>query len=112
MKIDDLTIGEAKQLAAMLGSAPSTNQPVVNGDFRIVILQRGWVFVGKFYQNGDDCRIEDAHCIRVWGTTKGLGELAISGPLKDTKLDPSGVIRFNKFSVVGTLDTEAKKWKM
>ena len=52
---------------------PSTKQ--------IVILNRGWVVVGNYYEKGDDCTLTDASVIRAWGTTKGLGELAENGPL-------------------------------
>ena len=48
-------------------------------DIRIVILQRGWVAVGRFSQSGSDCILEQASIIRKWGTTKGLGEI-VSGP--------------------------------
>ncbi len=60
------------------------------GPQQIVILDRGWVLVGKTDQVGDDVVITDARCIRYWGTTRGLGELAESGPTKTTKLDPMG----------------------
>jgi len=34
---------------------------------RIVILQRGWVKVGRFYQDGSNCRLEDCSTIRTAG---------------------------------------------
>ena len=39
-----------------------------NGDVKIVILQRGWVMVGKFERNGSDCKLNNASVIRNWGT--------------------------------------------
>lgn len=80
-------------------------------DYRIVILQRGWVAVGAFYQEGANCRLENASVIRRWGTTKGLGELAEGGPTKNTVLDPAGTFRFHELAVVATLDTEEQKWR-
>ena len=44
------------------------------GDIKIVILQRGWVMIGRFEKNGSECKLHDASVIRNWGTTKGLGE--------------------------------------
>ena len=40
------------------------------GDIKIVVLQRGWVYIGRFERNGNDCKLHNASCIRVWGTTK------------------------------------------
>ena len=55
----------------------------------IVVLDRGFVYVGKVTVEGDWCLIEKAQNIRVWGTTKGLGEL-VNGPTNYTKLDIVG----------------------
>lgn len=76
---------------------------------RIVIAQRGWVFVGLWNQDGDDITLTDASVIRVWGTTNGLGELR-HGPLSDTKLDPAGTVRLHRLAVVATLDVEGGSW--
>ena len=78
-------------------------------DIRIVILQRGWVMVGRFSKEGQDCKLEQASVIRVWGTSRGLGEL-VFGPLSNTKLDPCGTARFNDLAVVASLDCEVSKW--
>lgn len=60
------------------------------GPQQIVVLDRGWVYVGKTDRRGDELVIEDAKCIRYWGTTRGLGQLADGGPTSNTKLDPVG----------------------
>lgn len=78
---------------------------------RIVILQRGWVFVGRYTKLKNGERILDhAQCIRAWGTTKGLGELR-NGPTPSTRLDPSGTVRFHYLTEVGTLDAEESAWQ-
>ena len=79
-------------------------------DVRIVVLQRGWVYVGLFSKgtNGD-CTLEKASCIRRWGTTKGLGEL-VKGPLPSTMLDAAGTVRFHELAVVNTLDVDGEAW--
>jgi len=46
----------------------------------------------------------------VWGTTKGLGELALNGPLPNTKLDVVGTVRAPARAVISMIDTEATKW--
>ena len=78
-------------------------------DIRIVILQRGWVMVGRYSGTGADCKLEQASVIRSWGTKKGLGEI-IQGPTSSTVLDPCGTARFNELAIVATLDCEASKW--
>lgn len=115
MNIDELTIGELKKIAALAGnlngaSCASAKPEHADGHKQIVVLQRGWVMVGDFYQSGDECRLENASVIRQWGTTKGLGEL-VNGPLKDTKLDPCGTARFNALTIVHRLDVNGEKWK-
>lgn len=82
---------------------PSTKQ--------IVILQRGWVMIGDFRQDGDNCTLDNASVIRIWGTTKGLGELALSGPKTKTILDPCGHVEFHVMTVVARLNTNPGLWK-
>lgn len=77
---------------------------------QIVIAQRGWVFVGDVERDGDDVKINNASCIRRWGTTKGLGELAKEGPKSNTVLDPMGTVRLHSLAVVASIDCEATQW--
>ncbi len=74
-------------------SIPAT-QPVRDiGPTRIIVADRGWVFVGNCEDNTDGTvTIRNARNIRLWGTTKGLGELA-DGPLSSTKHDLYGEVR-------------------
>lgn len=88
-------------------------RPVCSGlkDARIVILQRGWVFVGYFDRGENECSLTKASCIRVWGTTKGLGEL-IDGPLPNTILDKcSGLVTFDWLTVIAAITVNAEKWE-
>jgi len=82
------------------------------GNTKIVILQRGWIMVGRFERNGSDCKLHNASVIRSWGTTKGLGEIAKDGPNQNTKLDPcNGIVEFDYLTVVATISCEEKKWE-
>lgn len=78
--------------------------------WKIVILQRGWVFVGKFSQDGSKCTLSDAKNIRTWGTTKGLGELAKDGPTSTTKLDSVNDVTFHALTTVAIIDCDDKVW--
>ena len=81
-------------------------------DIKIVVLQRGWIVVGRFERNGSDCKMSNASVIRIWGTTNGLGEIAKKGPTGSTKLDKCyGIVQFDYLTVVATIDCEAKEWE-
>lgn len=81
------------------------------GDMKIVILQRGWVMIGRLERDGSECKLHQASVIRNWGTTKGLGELAIEGKKRDTKLDKcGGVVEFDYLTVVATIAVDESKW--
>jgi hypothetical protein len=80
---------------------------------RIVIVQAGWVFVGNYeFDKELNCvRLTDASCVRVWGTTAGLGQLALKGKQKETVLDFAGVVDVPLGSVVATLLCDQEVWK-
>lgn len=112
MKIDDLTIGELKQLKSLLnGDQCDCTPDIADGGVRIVILQRGWVMVGRYSRYGSRCRLEHAAVIRCWGTTKGIGEIASGGPVKDkTILDECPDVEFHELTVVAEVLCEQKNW--
>lgn len=82
-----------------------------NGTVQIAVLQRGWVYVGVFKQEGTLCELTHAACVRVWGTTDGLGEIADSGPTNATKLDKCKSISFHELAIINLMDCNAEKWK-
>lgn len=83
-----------------------------DGGIRIVVLQRGWVAVGRYFRNGTECRLENASIIRRWGTTDGLPQLAEKGPLAETKLERSlKPIRFHRSAEVLTVDCNEDLWR-
>lgn len=90
---------------------PKDSVQQFEGDIKIVVLQRGWVYIGKFERKGNDCKLHNAFCIRVWGTTKGLPEL-VNGATSSTKLDKcEGVVEFDWLTVVYTITVNSEKWK-
>lgn len=80
------------------------------GSVKIVILQRGWVFVGRYSEESDYGILTSAQCLRNWGTSKGLGQIAADGPTKDTKMDAHGTVRFHKLTTVALIDCVDEKW--
>lgn len=78
--------------------------------FGIVVADRGFVYVGHLEHDGEWCIITAAQNIRRWGTKRGLGELAKSGPTTDTVLDPVGTVRVPAHAVMHIIDSEATQW--
>lgn len=73
-------------------SAPAIAAPIEREmGQNIVVLDRGFVYVGEVKFDGDFLHITKARNVRKWGTSKGLGELR-TGPLRDTVLDTVGEV--------------------
>lgn len=88
-------------------------EPVNRGDQRkqIVILHRGFVFIGDVSRDGDECVIRNARNIRRWDTKAGLGELALEGAKSNTVLDPAGIVRYHRSSEIGAIDCNLEVWR-
>lgn len=80
-------------------------------NMKIVVLQRGWVVVGDVSRVGTHIRIENCAVIRRWGTTKGLGELAMSGPTSETILDRCPPVNCHELTVVMEMDITSRREK-
>ncbi len=80
------------------------------GETKIVIVDRGWVYVGEYKHEKDFLIITNAQNIRQWGTTRGLGQLALEGPTPSTRLDLYGIVRVPLRAVISVIDTESKLW--
>ena len=76
-----------------------------------MILQRGWVFIGRLAKTDSEYTLTNAHNIRRWGTTAGLGELALSGAQAETKLDKVGTVSFHELTTVAVMDCNQDVWK-
>jgi hypothetical protein len=77
---------------------------------RIVVADRGWVFVGEVIEADSRLIINNAQNIRFWGTSKGLGELALSGPTRHTKLDPCGTVIIPQRAVILQIPCQTTNW--
>ena len=78
-------------------------------EIRIVVAQRGWVFIGRVSREEHEIVLRDAKNIRRWGTKKGLGELW-SGPRTETVLDEAGTVRLHPLQVIAQIDVDPKAW--
>jgi hypothetical protein len=78
---------------------------------KICVLDKGWVFIGTLELDGDFYILVNGYVIRRWGTTEGIGELAIKGPLQETKLDKMPLVKFHKDRLIFTINCDESKWK-
>lgn len=78
-------------ITALTTSKDAARKPNHPSGQHIVVLDRGFVYVGDVTMDDDYCTIRNARNIRVWGTKNGLGELR-NGPLEGTKMDICGEV--------------------
>lgn len=111
MDINKLTIGQVKELAAFFGAKPATEQQVTieQGARYIVTMQRGWIVVGDVTKKGDYLSIENPSVIERWGTTEGLGQLAITGPTSDTRLRKTAPMLTHELTVIHLIRVQNDK---
>lgn len=76
----------------------------------IVIADRGWVWVGETSETDGWLHVKGARCIRRWGTSEGLGELAAKGPRPNTKMDAASDLRVPLRAVIGLIPCEVAAW--
>lgn len=106
IQIGDTLYARVPAEANYNGMIPETTAPKY-----ILVLQRGWVVVGDLEYDGTELvKLANASVIRRWGTTKGLGELALGGPQSNTVLDPCGVVEAHPAAVVLRIPCEARRW--
>ena len=104
-KPDSIMIDSVKYIRE--DTAPSKFEPT---SLKIVVADRGWVFIGNVTTKDDGLHLSNAKVIRVWGTTKGLGEIAIGGPTKKTVLDDAGSVMIPHAATIMVMDADASKW--
>jgi hypothetical protein len=96
----------------IVGGVRYTPEQKPTGDIKIVVLQRGNVAVGRLSQDGETCKLTGASVIRIWGTKKGLGEIAYDGPIKDkTILDKCPDITFHILTSILIMDCVEESWE-
>lgn len=104
---ETITIDDVKYIRVDSVSDPKKFE----GDIKIAVLDRGFVYVGYVKVDHDFITITHAKNLRAWGTTKGLGEL-VTGPLSGTKLDTVGTIKVPLRALISLIDVEQTKWKL
>lgn len=79
-------------------------------DIRIVVLQRGWIVVGVYDKDGSQCSIDHGYVIERWGTTEGLGQLALEGVKDATRLRKIPKVEFHELTTIMSIKCNSEKW--
>lgn len=79
-------------------------------DPQIVVLDRGFIYVGHVAIADGFATITQAQCIRRWGTQNGLGELASKGPQLNTKTDKAGTVVAPMTAVIHLIACDPAVW--
>ena len=77
---------------------------------QIAVLDRGFVYVGQCALTDGMLVISNAHCVRRWGTTAGLGQLALTGPTSKTQMDAAGTVRAPQSALMHLIDCIPAAW--
>ena len=78
---------------------------------QLIVLTGGFVYVGEVEIDGRWVEIVNATNLRVWGTTKGLGELQ-SGPTINTTADKCGIVLAPLHAVIHFIAAPGWKGKL
>jgi len=76
----------------------------------IVVLERGFVFVGEAASDDKWIRISGARSIIRWGTKNHLAQLANEGPQPSTHLGDPADVKAPLGSLIAILPVDAAKW--
>lgn len=71
---------------------------------QIVITEGSWNLIGPTKDTEYGIEMQEAAVIRVWGTTAGIGQIAINGPTDKTILDPCGTVHIPNHAVIMRID--------
>lgn len=66
----------------------------------IIVITNGFVLIGDVTVAESTYIVKEASVIRRWGTTKGLGQIALKGPTSTTVLDPCGTVEVEKHATL------------
>lgn len=99
------------KLIEMLLATDNNDQPSVETEINkgryIVLGNHGNVVVGDLTIKGGTGHMKNASVIRRWGTSNGIGELALSGPTDSTKLDHCGEFEFEILTTCGMIPVKS-----
>lgn len=79
------------------------------GKIKIVVMERGFVYVGRVDDVDDPVTIRNARALIRWGTNNHLGQL-VNGPLPNTKLGASCTVRCFLRQIIHAIEVNQDAW--
>jgi len=83
--------------------------PAEGGEIKIVVLERGFIYVGRFRETEQNIEIIGARSLIRWGTTGHLGSL-IEGPSENTKLGDACHVKARVSQLIHTIEVNQDAW--
>ena len=80
------------------------------GEIKIVVIERGFVYVGRVQFGEDEITIHSARSLIRWGSSQHLGEL-VNGPLPETKLGAPCTVQVRESQVIHKIEVSQDGWK-
>jgi len=80
------------------------------GPIKIVVIQRGFIYVGRLEETEDGITIRGARSLIRWGSSQHLGEL-VNGPLENTKLGASCTVLVRDPQIVHMIEVDQDGWQ-
>ena len=108
MNIKELTLGQIDQLQSLIN--PCTNIPQNEG-FCVVVLDRGFIYIGELIISKDYAIIKNARNLRRWSSNKGLMWHVENGK-EDTTIDGTGKdVKLHVSKLQHWMNTDFDLWK-
>ena len=89
--INDMTIGEFKEIATLLNNSAQPSDHPLEGKRVVAVLPHGFIHFGKLESVSGRLTLTDAHNLRYWAKRDGgLPEFAAKGPSDEDRIDLIG----------------------
>jgi hypothetical protein len=79
------------------------------GPIKIVVIERGFVYVGHVANGEKDVIIRNARSVIRWGSSQHLGEL-VNGPLENTKMGAACTVRVRESQIIHMIEVDQNAW--
>jgi hypothetical protein len=84
--------------------------PINTGPIAIVVIERGFVYVGAVETTPEGAIIRNARSLIRWGSSQHLGEL-VNGPLENTKLGARCTVRVRQNQIIHVIEVNQDAWQ-
>ncbi len=82
----------------------------MESSIEIVVIDHGFVYVGRCEYQAHSVTIHGARCLIRWGTTEHLGQLR-NGPRDETKLGASCTVEVKQARINHVIEVDQDAWK-